>query len=38
MYWDRLVDEVSSSSVQPHKRERKRPNIASYITKVIRVH
>jgi hypothetical protein len=36
MYWDRLLVDTSSSAVQPQKRERKRPNTASYITEVTR--
>ncbi|KAK1928570.1 hypothetical protein P3T76_015934 [Phytophthora citrophthora] len=34
LYWDRLVED--DNTLPPRKRERKRPNIASYITEVIR--
>ncbi|KAE9060376.1 hypothetical protein PF002_g28183 [Phytophthora fragariae] len=36
MYWGKLLEEEDTSTEPPQKRERKRPNIASYITEVIR--
>lgn len=36
LYWGQLLEDDNSTSEPPQKRERKRPNIASYITEVIR--
>ncbi|EGZ22431.1 hypothetical protein PHYSODRAFT_495391 [Phytophthora sojae] len=36
MYWERLQKEDEGGAEPPQKRERKRPNVASYITEIIR--
>ncbi|OWY91103.1 hypothetical protein PHMEG_00040462 [Phytophthora megakarya] len=35
-YWENLEEQAASTAQPPPKRERKRPNVASYITEVIR--
>ncbi|POM61716.1 LOW QUALITY PROTEIN: hypothetical protein PHPALM_29234 [Phytophthora palmivora] len=36
MYWESLIENDNQSSEPPQKRERKRPNVASYINDIIR--